>query len=161
MKYLETRRYPTPFDDGIYFRNPEIGIGCGRRLAGDEPNETQRALCAMLQPEFSLGAPVADSPSSSAPDETGADAAVTAVAAPRSNFVTTPLFLPALAVDSSGERTVTWTLPDNTGAFELAAYAAAQMPPPRCHPDSAEMPPGCGDAAEARSLPPTHGRPLS
>ncbi len=42
----------------------------------------------------------------------------------RSAFETTPLFRPAIAVDASGTRTVEWQLPDNTGAYELRAYAA-------------------------------------
>ena len=41
----------------------------------------------------------------------------------RSTFVSTPLFLPSLAVGESGVLHVPWTLPDNTGAFELRAYA--------------------------------------
>ena len=43
----------------------------------------------------------------------------------RSNFVTTPLFRPSLRVGPSGELTVPWTLPDNTGSFELRAYAVS------------------------------------
>ena len=42
----------------------------------------------------------------------------------RSDFITTPLFR-SVDVGPSGDATVEWTLPDNTGAFELRAYAAS------------------------------------
>jgi hypothetical protein len=45
--------------------------------------------------------------------------------APRSHFVTTPLWRPALQIPVSGELFLSWPLPDNTGAFELRAYAAS------------------------------------
>jgi len=43
----------------------------------------------------------------------------------RSSFETTPLFLPAVEVGPSGEAHVYWNLPDNTGAYELRAYAVS------------------------------------
>ena len=42
----------------------------------------------------------------------------------RSAFETTPLFLPSVHVGPGGTTTVQWTLPDNSGAYELRAYAA-------------------------------------
>lgn len=57
----------------------------------------------------------------------GADAGPTAAGSGgvflRSNFVTTPLFR-TFVVQGSGRET--WKLPDNTGAFELRAYAVSQ-----------------------------------
>ena len=41
----------------------------------------------------------------------------------RSAFETTPLFLPTVRVGASGRFTHTFQLPDNTGAFEIRAYA--------------------------------------
>lgn len=43
----------------------------------------------------------------------------------RSNFVVTPLFLPAQVVED-GTAHIEWKLPDNTGAFELRAYAVSE-----------------------------------
>jgi hypothetical protein len=44
---------------------------------------------------------------------------------PRSHFVTTPLWRPALQIPESGELFLSWPLPDNSGAFELRAYAVS------------------------------------
>ena len=43
----------------------------------------------------------------------------------RSAFETTPLFRPRIAVGTSGRTSIRWTLPDNTGAYELRAYAVS------------------------------------
>jgi hypothetical protein len=40
----------------------------------------------------------------------------------RSSFETTPLFLPRIAV-VDGSTTISWQLPDNTGGYEMRAYA--------------------------------------
>ena len=57
--------------------------------------------------------------------EGGAGGSTSVAVKVRSAFETTPLFLPRIPVDASGRATITWTLPDNTGAYELRAYAAA------------------------------------
>ena len=44
----------------------------------------------------------------------------------RSDFVGTPLFKFALSVPASGEILVPWTLPANTGAFEIRVYAVGR-----------------------------------
>ena len=55
----------------------------------------------------------------------GGDGAATAGVAVkvRSAFESTPLFMPRIPIDASGRTTITWRLPDNTGAYELRAYA--------------------------------------
>lgn len=45
----------------------------------------------------------------------------------RSHFAPTALFLPSLEIGPSGEAHVHWALPDNSGAYELRAYASTQQ----------------------------------
>eukprot|EP00966_Prymnesium_polylepis_P303016 6999800-Prymnesium_polylepis.3 len=82
-------------------------------LAMDEAEAAPEPMAAKMK-----------SANAGAADADGAGGAGGAVAVKiRSNFETTPLFLPSLAVGPSGEVHVTWPLPDNTGAYELRAYA--------------------------------------
>ena len=71
------------------------------------------------EPMMRSSSPIANS----APDESGGSGGGGGLKVKvRSAFETTPLFLPAVEVDATGSKTLSWTLPDNTGAYELRAY---------------------------------------